>query len=69
MPWLAFPFGDDKKMKFSKDFEIFGIPALLVFDKNGKLIDADGRMTVQKVFQKDSGEEIASQIIEKWNKK
>ena len=69
MPWLAFPFGDDKKMKFSKDFEIFGIPALLVFDKNGKLIDADGRMTVQKVFQKDSGEEIASQIIEKWKKK
>ena len=69
MPWLSFPFESDKKVKISKDFEIFGIPALLIFDKNGKLIDNDGRMSVQMVFQNDSGEEVASQIIKKWNEK
>ena len=53
-------------MKIAKDFEINGIPALLVFDKNGKLIDYDGRMSVQMVFKNDSGEDVASQIIEKW---
>ena len=66
MPWISFPFKDDKKMKIAKDFEINGIPALLVFDKNGKLIDYDGRMSVQLVFKNDSGEDIASQILEKW---
>ena len=69
MPWLSFPFKDQEKMRIAKDFEINGIPAFLVFDKNGKLIDYDGRMSVQMVFQNDSGEEVANQIIEKWNKK
>jgi thioredoxin-related protein len=68
MPWLSFPFKDQEKMRIAKDFEINGIPAFLVFDKNGKLIDYDGRMSVQMVFQNDSGEEVANQIIEKWNK-
>ena len=69
MPWLSFPFNSDQKMQFAKDFEIFGIPALLVFDKDGKLIDNDGRTTVENIFKKDSGEEVASDIIKKWNKK
>ena len=69
MPWLSFPFKNQQKINISKDFEIDGIPAFLVFDKNGKLIDYDGRMTVQMAFKKDSGEEIASLILEKWNKK
>ena len=68
MPWLSFPFNDQEKMRIAKDFEINGIPAFLVFDKSGKLIDYDGRMSVQMVFQNDSGEEVANQIIEKWNK-
>ena len=68
MPWISFPFKNEQKIRLAKDFEINGIPALLVFDKNGKLIDYDGRMSVQLVFKSDSGEEIASQILEKWNK-
>ena len=69
MPWLSFPFTSDKKIPFAQEFQIMGIPALLVFDKNGKLIDYDGRMTVQNVFQQDSGEDVASDILKKWNKK
>ena len=68
MPWLSFPFDSDKKIPFAKEFEILGIPAFLVFDKNGKLIDYDGRMTVQKDFKNDSGEEVASKILEGWKK-
>ena len=68
MPWLSFPFDCELKMPFAKDFGIFGIPAFLVFDKNGKLIDNDGRMTVQNDFLKDSGEEVVSDILKKWNK-
>ena len=68
MPWLALPFKSDKKKPFAVDFEINGIPALLVFDKNGKLIDYDGRMTVQTSFMKDSGEDVASKILDGWKK-
>ena len=69
MPWLSYPFKDKEKMKCAQDFQINGIPAFLVFDKSGKLIDYDGRMSVQIVFKNDSGEDVANQIIEKWNKK
>ena len=69
MPWLSFPFKNEQKIRVAKDFEINGIPAFLVFDKNGKLIDYDGRTTVQMNFKNDSGEDIGSQILEKWNKK
>ena len=68
MPWLSFPFEDNKKMKLGRDFGISGIPAFLVFDKNGKLIDYDGRMSVQLNFKANSGEDVANKIIEKWNK-
>ena len=69
MPWLSFPFKSEQKMEVAKDFGINGIPAFLVFDQNGKLIDYDGRMTVQMEFKNDSGEDVASKILEKWNKK
>ena len=68
MPWISFPFKDQKKMQVANDFQIRGIPAFLIFDKNGKLVDYDGRMSVQMVFRNDSGEDVANQIIEKWNK-
>ena len=67
MPWLSFPFEDNTKMKLASDFEINGIPTFLVFDKNGKLIDYDGRMSVQFNFKPNSGEDVANKIIEKWN--
>ena len=66
MPWLSFPFEDKNKAKLADDFGVKGIPAFLVFDKNGKLIEYGGRMSVQSVFKSDSGEDVANKIIEKW---
>ena len=68
MPWLSFPFKSDKKEVFAKDFSIRGIPALLIFDKDGKLIDYDGRNSVQGTFKEDSGNEVVFDIIKKWHK-
>ena len=68
MPWLSFPFKSDKKEVFAKDFSIKGIPALLIFDKDGKLIDYDGRMSVQNNFKGDSGNDVVSGIIKNWHK-
>ena len=68
MPWLSFPFKSDKKEVFAKDFSIRGIPALLIFDKDGKLVDYDGRNSVQGTFKKDSGNDVVFEIVKKWNK-
>ena len=68
MPWLSFPFKSDKKEVFAKDFSIRGIPALLIFDKDGKLVDYDGRMSVQNNFKGDSGNDVVSGIIKNWHK-
>ena len=68
MPWLSFPFKSEKKEVFAKDFSIKGIPALLIFDKDGKLIDYDGRMSVQNNFKGDSGNDVVSGIIKNWHK-
>ena len=68
MPWLSFPFKSEKKEVFAEDFSIKGIPALLIFDKDGKLIDYDGRMSVQNNFKGDSGNDVVSGIIKNWHK-
>lgn len=68
MPWLSFPFKSEKKEVVAKDFSIKGIPALLIFDKDGKLIDYDGRMSVQNNFKGDSGNDVVSGIIKNWHK-
>lgn len=46
MPWIALPFQSAQGQKISKDYKVSGIPALLVFDANGKLIDGNARGTV-----------------------
>ena len=48
MPWLAVPFdARDIKENLSSQFDISGIPALIVLDaRNGKVISADGRRDV-----------------------
>jgi nucleoredoxin len=49
MPWLALPFSERGiKEMLSSTFGISGIPALLVFDHQGKLVDRDGRATVMQ---------------------
>eukprot|EP01105_Mastigella_eilhardi_P025641 TRINITY_DN7038_c0_g1_i1.p1 TRINITY_DN7038_c0_g1~~TRINITY_DN7038_c0_g1_i1.p1 ORF type:complete len:475 (-),score=139.69 TRINITY_DN7038_c0_g1_i1:84-1508(-) len=49
MPWLAVPFADRKtKMVCSKEFDVTGIPTLVILDGEGKLITADGREEVME---------------------
>eukprot|EP00760_Papus_ankaliazontas_P038082 PhM_4_TR8853/c0_g1_i1/m.31425/K17609/NXN; nucleoredoxin len=49
MPWLAVPFENrDAKAALQQQFQIRGIPSLLLFGPDGKLITADGRMTVME---------------------
>ena len=49
MPWIAIPFDDDSKDQISDDLGVSSIPTLIVFDKNGNVLDNDGRSTVSKM--------------------
>ena len=69
MPWLSFPFKSEQKMEVAKDFGINGIPAFLVFDNKGNLIDQDARTIVQKSKGSGFNKESADKIIEGWNSK
>lgn len=46
MPWITVPYDSDNRELLSDTYGIQGIPALLVFKNNGKLIDKNGRNTV-----------------------
>ena len=49
MPWLALPLSERRiKDALASKFGISGIPALLVFDAQGRLVDRDGRSTVMQ---------------------
>ena len=68
MPWVTLPFSNDKKKTIAKAYSINGIPALFVFDNQGKLIDSDARTTVQAKSKNGFSDDIVSEIIKKWNK-
>jgi nucleoredoxin len=47
MPWVSVPFeARDVAQRLGQKFEVRGIPAFLVFNPNGEIIDKDGRATV-----------------------
>lgn len=49
MPWLAIPFSDERvRGTLSQMFRISGIPALIVVDSDGKVVDAKGRETAMR---------------------
>ena len=49
MPWLALPFADrDAKAQLSKKFKVSGIPALIILDEAGELINKEGRSVVMR---------------------
>ena len=66
MPWVAINFEDEMKDTIAEAFEINGIPALLVFDNKGNMIDQDGRDIVEQ--NKDYGytKENADKVIKEW---
>ena len=69
MPWIAVPFENEMKDTISEAFGINGIPAFLVFDNKGNLIDQDARTIVQKSKGSGFNKESADKIIEGWNSK
>ena len=46
MPWLAIPFDSGKRGAFKQAMQVRGIPTLVVFDANGKVISKDARWDV-----------------------
>ncbi|RWR79477.1 putative nucleoredoxin 1 [Cinnamomum micranthum f. kanehirae] len=43
MPWLALPFGDERKKFLSRTFKILGIPSLVAIGPTGKTITTEAR--------------------------
>jgi nucleoredoxin len=44
MPWLALPFGDERKQILSRKFKIQGIPAAVAIGPSGRTITKEARM-------------------------
>eukprot|EP00253_Pinus_taeda_P015647 PITA_15647 len=49
MPWLALPFGDERKDHINDIFNVSGIPALIVFHPHGKTV-TNTRDTVRAIY-------------------
>ena len=70
MPWLAVPFGNEAIQNLNDVFGIQGIPYFLVFNNEGKLIDAKGRTTVENRYPKNGyTEQTVKTIIDIWSSK
>lgn len=49
MPWYGLPYADRaRKAKLSQKFKVEGIPTFVILDKNGEVINTDGRSAVMK---------------------
>ncbi|KAG2707569.1 hypothetical protein I3760_05G153200 [Carya illinoinensis] len=46
MPWLALPFGDERKKFLSRKFKIQGIPAAVVIGQSGRLVTKEARQLI-----------------------
>jgi nucleoredoxin len=46
MPWLAIQFGDPKIQELKQKYAIRGIPSLVIVDKDGETITANGRADI-----------------------
>ncbi|KAG1342609.1 putative nucleoredoxin 1-1 [Cocos nucifera] len=44
MPWLALPFGDERKKSLNRIFKIRGIPSLVAIGPTGKTVTTDARL-------------------------
>ncbi|KAL2903289.1 putative nucleoredoxin 1 [Bienertia sinuspersici] len=46
MPWLALPFGDERKAELSRKFKVRGIPCLVAIGPEGKTVTTEARQLV-----------------------
>ena len=60
MPWAAVPYDFDDREDISESFNIIGVPAFVVVNSKGKLVDAKGKVTILNDGIK---------AIDKWNEK
>lgn len=47
MPWLALPFGDERKALLQRRFKIKGIPAVVAIGPNGRTVSTQARQLIQ----------------------
>lgn len=47
MPWLALPFGDERKKYLQRQFKIRGIPAVVAISPSGKTLNTQVRQLIQ----------------------
>ncbi len=59
MPWLAIPYDDQARGALKKDLKVNGIPRLIVFDAQGKMLSSDARWDVVLLGKK---------AVEEWQK-
>ena len=52
MPWLAIPYESSKRMALDKTLQVRGIPKLIVFDANGKVMSPNARWDVRMLGTK-----------------
>lgn len=70
MPWLALPFGDERKKNISRLFKVTGIPMLVALGPTGKTITTAARKLVSDFgadaypFTEDRLKEIEAQYVE-----
>ena len=70
MPWLSIPYKDESAESLKEAFGIRGIPAFLVFNNEGKLIDEKARSTVENRYPKlGYSEQTTKTIIDIWSGK
>eukprot|EP01015_Nassula_variabilis_P033811 TRINITY_DN819_c0_g1_i2.p2 TRINITY_DN819_c0_g1~~TRINITY_DN819_c0_g1_i2.p2 ORF type:complete len:144 (+),score=37.39 TRINITY_DN819_c0_g1_i2:127-558(+) len=50
MPWIAIPYNDSRRLQLSDQFDVKGIPTLIVLKKNGEVATKAGRADVQAEF-------------------
>lgn len=70
MPWLALPFGDERKKFLARTFKIYGIPSLVAIGPTGKTVTTEARELVMThgaaayPFTKERIQEIEAEIEE-----
>ncbi|XP_073010070.1 LOW QUALITY PROTEIN: probable nucleoredoxin 1 [Typha latifolia] len=70
MPWLALPFGDERKKTLSRRFKITGIPSLVAIAPTGKTVTTEARELVMMhgadayPFTEDRIKELEAEINE-----
>uniref|UniRef100_A0A7S4GLY1 Thioredoxin domain-containing protein n=1 Tax=Oxyrrhis marina TaxID=2969 RepID=A0A7S4GLY1_OXYMA len=51
MPWIAVPFEDKRCKQWNKQFEVSGIPTVVILDTDNSVINKDGRGTIAGDFE------------------